>query len=39
VNHYDNCKEVCARYFKLVVQRDVGQVHPDWSDKSKHEGW
>mmetsp|Transcript_30920 Transcript_30920/g.36073 ORF Transcript_30920/g.36073 Transcript_30920/m.36073 type:complete len:109 (+) Transcript_30920:53-379(+) len=39
VNHYDNCKDVCKRYYDVVVQRDVGQVHPDWADKSKHEGW
>ena len=39
VNHYENCKEVCDRYYQVVIQRDVGQVHPNWEDKSKHEGW
>lgn len=39
VNHYENCKEVCQAYYNVVIKRDVGQVHPDWEDKSKHEGW
>ena len=39
VNHYDNCKEVCQAYYNVVIKRDVGQVHPNWEDKSKHEGW
>eukprot|EP00551_Chaetoceros_affinis_P002154 CAMPEP_0203641790 /NCGR_PEP_ID=MMETSP0088-20131115/7126_1 /ASSEMBLY_ACC=CAM_ASM_001087 /TAXON_ID=426623 /ORGANISM="Chaetoceros affinis, Strain CCMP159" /LENGTH=108 /DNA_ID=CAMNT_0050497379 /DNA_START=49 /DNA_END=375 /DNA_ORIENTATION=- len=39
VNHYENCKEVCARYYRVVVKKDVGQVQPDWEDKSKHEGF
>ena len=39
VNHYANCKEVNERYYKVVVQRDIGQIHPNWDDKSKHEGW
>lgn len=39
VNHYDNCKDVTETYYKVVVKRDVGQVQPDWSDKSKHEGF
>ena len=39
VNHYDNCKEVCARYYKVIVKNDAGQVQPDWENKSKHDGF
>mmetsp|Transcript_36561 Transcript_36561/g.43678 ORF Transcript_36561/g.43678 Transcript_36561/m.43678 type:complete len:108 (+) Transcript_36561:75-398(+) len=39
VNHYEKCKEPAERYYKVVIQNDNGQVHPDWADKSKHEGW
>jgi hypothetical protein len=39
VNHYENCKEVTKKYYDVVIKRDVGQVHPDWADKDKHEGW
>eukprot|EP00979_Chaetoceros_neogracilis_P004009 scaffold695_cov279-Chaetoceros_neogracile.AAC.35 len=39
VNHYDNCKQVTETYYKLVVKQDVGQVQPDWADKSKNEGF
>ena len=39
VNHYDNCKEVTEKYYKVVVKNDVGQLHPDWADKEKHEGF
>lgn len=39
VNHYDNCKEVTEKYYKVVVKNDVGQVHPDWADKAKHDGF
>lgn len=39
VNHYDNCKEVCKKYYDVATQYDVGQVQPDWADKSKHTGW
>ena len=39
VNHYDNCKDVTETYYRVVVKTDIGQVQPDWSDKSKHEGF
>ena len=39
INHYENCKEVNEKYYKVVIQNDLGQVQPDWKDKSKHEGW
>mmetsp|Transcript_13352 Transcript_13352/g.12949 ORF Transcript_13352/g.12949 Transcript_13352/m.12949 type:complete len:109 (-) Transcript_13352:285-611(-) len=39
VNHYDDCKEHTERYYKVVVQNDVGQVHPKWENEAKHDGW
>ena len=39
VNHYDKCKDVCEKYYNVVIKKDVGQVHPDWADKAKHDGW
>ena len=39
VNHYQNCKEVTERYYNVVVKRDVGQLHPDWANPDKKEGW
>mmetsp|Transcript_8715 Transcript_8715/g.12389 ORF Transcript_8715/g.12389 Transcript_8715/m.12389 type:complete len:109 (-) Transcript_8715:119-445(-) len=39
VNHYDNCKEVNKRYYDVIVQKDVGQVHPKWENEEKYQGW
>mmetsp|Transcript_9027 Transcript_9027/g.19137 ORF Transcript_9027/g.19137 Transcript_9027/m.19137 type:complete len:112 (-) Transcript_9027:210-545(-) len=39
VNHYDNCKEVCERYYRVITKKDLGQVQPNWADKNKYEGW
>jgi len=39
VNHYQNCKEVTERYYNLVVKRDAGQVHPEWHNPEKKDGW
>mmetsp|Transcript_21007 Transcript_21007/g.45803 ORF Transcript_21007/g.45803 Transcript_21007/m.45803 type:complete len:109 (+) Transcript_21007:73-399(+) len=39
VNHYEKCRDVCERYYHVVAKKDVGQVHPDWADKAKHDGW
>lgn len=39
VNHYEKCRDVCERYYDVVIKKDVGQVHPDWADKAKHDGW
>uniref|UniRef100_A0A7S4NIE6 NADH dehydrogenase [ubiquinone] 1 beta subcomplex subunit 10 n=1 Tax=Odontella aurita TaxID=265563 RepID=A0A7S4NIE6_9STRA len=39
VNHYENCKEVCETYYNTIIKKDVGQVHPNWENKEKHDGW
>jgi len=39
VNHYDNCKEQCERYYNVIVKNDLGQVQPDWADKAKSVGF
>merc|ERR1719384_1175141 len=35
VNHFENCKEVNETYYKVIIQKDNGQVHPTWSDGRK----
>mmetsp|Transcript_35032 Transcript_35032/g.53731 ORF Transcript_35032/g.53731 Transcript_35032/m.53731 type:complete len:110 (+) Transcript_35032:2401-2730(+) len=39
LNHYDKCKAVCEKYYKVASQRDSGTVHPNWTDKSMSDGW
>jgi hypothetical protein len=39
VNHYDNCQEVAAKFYNVVIQKDMGQVHPNWAHPEKHDGW
>mmetsp|Transcript_15602 Transcript_15602/g.29433 ORF Transcript_15602/g.29433 Transcript_15602/m.29433 type:complete len:109 (-) Transcript_15602:168-494(-) len=39
VNHYENCKEVTEKYYRVVVKKDLGQVHPNWADKEKFDGF
>jgi hypothetical protein len=39
VNHYDNCRDVAARYYSQVTKKDLGQLQPDWKDPAKKDGW
>ncbi len=39
MNHYDNCKEQCERYYNVIVKNDLGQVQPDWANKAKSDGF
>ncbi len=39
INHYTDCKEVNQKYFDLVTQKDMGQLHPKWKNEAKHDGW
>mmetsp|Transcript_41332 Transcript_41332/g.58168 ORF Transcript_41332/g.58168 Transcript_41332/m.58168 type:complete len:109 (-) Transcript_41332:246-572(-) len=39
VNHYDNCKEPVQKYYNVVAKKDLGQLHPNWSNPEKHDGW
>ncbi|VEU34699.1 unnamed protein product [Pseudo-nitzschia multistriata] len=39
VNHYTDCKEINQKYFDLVTKKDMGQLHPNWKNPEKHDGW
>jgi hypothetical protein len=39
INHYTECKEINQKYFDLVTQKDMGQLHPKWKNEAKHDGW
>ena len=39
INHYTDCKEINQKYYDLVTQKDMGQLHPKWKDEAKHDGW
>jgi hypothetical protein len=39
VNHYENCQDVAAKYHSVVIKKDMGQVHPNWANPEKHDGW
>lgn len=39
VNHYENCKNVAQDYYDVIVKKDKGQLHPNWADPKKFDGW
>ncbi|KAG7340368.1 NADH-ubiquinone oxidoreductase subunit 10 [Nitzschia inconspicua] len=39
VNHYQNCKEVNQKFYDLIQKKDMGQLHPQWKDPAKFDGW
>mmetsp|Transcript_28980 Transcript_28980/g.68077 ORF Transcript_28980/g.68077 Transcript_28980/m.68077 type:complete len:122 (+) Transcript_28980:1713-2078(+) len=39
VNHYTECKEINQKYFDLVTKKDMGQLHPNWKNAEKFDGW
>ena len=39
VNHYENCREVALKYYNVAIQKDVGQLQPDWSNPEMKDGW
>lgn len=39
VNHYENCRAQCERYYNLVAKKDLGQLQPEWSNPEKSDGW
>lgn len=39
VNHYENCKEPVKEYYDVIVQKDLGQLHPKWDNPEKNDGW
>jgi NADH dehydrogenase (ubiquinone) 1 beta subcomplex subunit 10 len=39
VNHYENCQEVSQKFYDVIKQKDMGQVHPNWKNPQKTDGW
>jgi len=39
VNHYENCKEPVQDYYNIIIKKDYGQLHPNWANPEKHDGW
>jgi hypothetical protein len=39
VNHYENCHEVALKFHDVIKQKDMGQLHPNWKNTEKFDGW
>ena len=39
INQYENCKDITQKLYDVVIQKDLGQLHPEWSNPAKHDGW
>ena len=39
VNHYENCKVKAEKLYHLAKQKDMGQLHPQWKNPEKKDGW
>lgn len=39
VNHYENCRKESKDYYDLITDKDLGQLHPEWSKPEKKDGW
>lgn len=39
VNHYENCQDAAQKFYDVIKQKDMGQVHPDWKNPQKLDGW
>lgn len=39
VNHYENCKVQVQDYCNIINKKDHGQLHPNWENPEKHDGW
>lgn len=39
VNHYENCRDVVQAYYDVVIQKDMGQLQPDWAKPEMKDGW
>jgi len=35
VNHFENCRDVAARYYHQIQKKDMGVLQPKWADPSK----
>jgi hypothetical protein len=39
VNHYENCRKEATDYYNVIIQKDLGQLQPEWSNPEKKDGW
>lgn len=39
VNHYENCRKEYQALYDVISKKDLGQVHPKWSDEKMNDGW
>jgi NADH dehydrogenase (ubiquinone) 1 beta subcomplex subunit 10 len=39
MDHYEHCREVGQAYYDVIIKKDLGQLHPKWSDPAKNDGW
>lgn len=39
VNHYEDCRGVAKDYYDTISKKDLGQLHPNWANPEKHDGW
>ena len=39
VNHYENCRKVAQDYYEIIIDKDMGQLQPDWSKPEMKDGW
>ncbi|CAJ1957360.1 unnamed protein product [Cylindrotheca closterium] len=39
VNHYDNCQVETQKFYDVIKQKDMGQLHPNWKNTAKLDGW
>ncbi|KAL3938327.1 MAG: hypothetical protein SGBAC_006742 [Bacillariaceae sp.] len=39
VNHYENCQVETQKFYDVIKQKDMGQLHPNWKNTDKFDGW
>jgi hypothetical protein len=39
VNHFENCKKQVKDFYEIIKKRDYGQLHPDWENPVKKDGY
>lgn len=39
VDHYENCRDVGKAYYDQVIQKDLGQLQPNWTKPEMKDGW
>lgn len=39
VDHYEECRTVAQQYYDTIIDKDMGQVQPEWSKPEMKDGW